>query len=171
MISLGVDQLIVDLADEPAHKAVVSLPRSSLFLGPITESIRREIDTRLPREERCAPPTSLQNSSHAVSERKQATSIGEQCHRVLLIPLGEKKDGPVRTHPLEDNRKFPYRDECDPGGDNDSEFGFKYRDARNKSKKKKYKQTESRDEAPTRKKIQAVLTRKTTSTRAPRRNG
>lgn len=78
LISLRVDPLIVERADESARKAAVNLPRSGFFRSPATESIRREIDTGLPREEARAPPPALQLSNHAVSEIKQATSTGNR---------------------------------------------------------------------------------------------
>lgn len=136
IISLRVDALIAERADESTRRAVVNLPKRSLVLGRRTETIHREIDTRLPREEDRAPLSGFQQSTHTVPERQRAISTGEQWHRRVLISLENIKDGQVRTRPLRDKRKLPYRDEGDPGGYGYSEYEFNNRNVCKKSEKK-----------------------------------
>lgn len=122
LVSQSFDRIIATRADESTRRDIVTLSRINLFLGPLTDSIRRELDARLPREGARVLPPVIQNSTHAVSERKHEAPTGEQWCKMLLAPLRENKDEPIRKRPLGDRGKLSRRDERDTKGNRQSEF-------------------------------------------------
>lgn len=86
-VSERVDPIIVTRADWSARRVVVTLSRSNLLLRTLTDSLRLELDARLPREKAPTPLPVIQNSTYAFLERQKNVSTAEQWRRVGTTPV------------------------------------------------------------------------------------